>query len=286
LTYPLSWYSIFSLSGGEGVKVIWKKPALIMSRGKLLLIFWVVVLPILAIITARNNGLNVNCCQTNLADIIAPFQNGIGGMRYVQYDTTNTKPIYSFAFDQLMAENNNLGAFKIGLFKTVKISGLELKFYKYTSQDIKADHANGKITSQFDSGDLKKLQTAINNLIEAKDDKYFDVDLSNAVKVQVRGLDYSDYIDGKRVLSVQCRKVLLSGKLSDISLRGHVVIEAEGGCLESNNVTWDIKNKRFTVAGGYMLNRGESINSGEDICIDQQLNIIDDLQAKSYTQEE
>jgi hypothetical protein len=267
--------------------VIWKKHLSIMLRIKLLLVFlsWVVLLPTLAIIAAKNNGLNITCHEKNLADIVEPLKNGTGSMRYVQYDTTNTKPIYSFAFDQLIAENNNLGVFKTGLLKKVKISGLELKFYKYTVKDIKADRTKGKIDSQFDGIDPKNIEAAIGKLIEAKDDKYFDIDLSHTAEVQVQGLDYSDYIDGKKVLAVQCRKVLLQGKLSDISLRGHVVIRAEGGCLESNNVTWDIKNNRFMVSGGYLI-RGESILSGENICVDQQLNVIGDLQAKQNLQEE
>jgi len=200
---------------------------------------------------------------------------------------TNKKPVYSLAFDELISENNNLGIFKTGLFKVVKIASLELKFYQYTTGENKNTEAEYPFDRIAKSGDLKKLAESIRKLIKENNNGYLDIDLSNATEVKIRGFDYCDFVDSEKILSVQSKRASTSGKSSDISLRGHVVIATAGGsCLEGNNVTWDIKNKQFKIEGGYILRRGESIVSGKGICVDQQLNIVGDAQAKLNKTEE
>jgi hypothetical protein len=100
------------------------------------------------------------------------------------------------------------------------------------------------------------------------------VDVSNATRAVVRGLNYRLFRDGQPALTVACASATVSHSTSQATLRGRVTIQvADGSRLVSNLVLWDLDSNRFIVPGTYMLNRNGTWIKGERITCDDRLRV-------------
>ena len=224
----------------------------------------------------------------NPRDFIGNGGNEIGKFSLVRRDPhADYRPILAVNFDQLQAENGQLGVFNTGLYKLVKMQNLCLKFFEYApAGDLDlSDHlrsilplpsANGPdgMTGGFSQAMNQRLSWPHINWVSS-------IDLSNATKVEAINFHYELFADNELTCRVQCKKAQLELRSQEIQLRGHVIVTVpKVGCLESNNIKWDFPNKHFTAAGVYVLKRGGQHRSGKGICVDRQLNVIGEALTK------
>jgi hypothetical protein len=239
---------------------------------------WVSLVLIL-IIVVSNNALNpfYDAAVSSTPELIPP-RNQTGAVSYRCWDPKeNYRPIYSVCFKNLLAENNNLGVFKTALHKIVKIQGLELEFYRYSSDDVTA---NEKLrTSPIPEGltiNSRALIETIDKLLHRTDGwRINNLDVGGVSEVGINNFDYKLFYDGELFFRVESKRAMVSYKHSGLILRGHAKLSiADGSTLESNYIEWDVKNQYFTVDGRYVLNRGGRVTIGKDICVDDKLNIM------------
>jgi len=244
------------------------------------------ILSILAlIIVSTNSELN-----TLYNEAISPgpelrlIKNQTGALSYIRWDPEeNYRPIYSVHFKNFRAENSNLGIFKTALHKVVKIHGLKLEFYQYSSGKTTAT-TTPDIYPVYEEtiADAKALiKEVMRKLINPEDGWRVNIDLGNVSEVRINNFDYQVFYEGDLFFSIQSKRAMASYKQSGIVLRGHVIVKtAEGSTLESNYVKWDIEKQHFTVNGIYVINRNGVKTTGRNISVDAQLNSVEARNAK------
>lgn len=258
---------------------------------------WILSFLIL-IIVSTNNELNTLYNEAvSYGHQLRPIKNQTGALSYTRWDPKeNHRPIYSVCFKNLRVENNRLGIFKTALHKVVKIRGLALKFYQYTSPQvtatIKPNHSKPPKTT-LTTADIPVLPVDITadarvlikkitrKLINPEDGWRVNIDLGNVSEVHVNNFNYKVFYDDDLFFSIQSKRAIASYKRPGIILRGHAKIKtANGSTLESNYIKWDIKKQHFSANGVYVLNRGGMVKTGKDICVDAQLNSVKVQHAK------
>jgi hypothetical protein len=240
----------------------------------------------IGIVVFCSTNYKFNQAGNNIAEntaMPAAHQNGLGGFATWRCDPkANHRPIYSVAFKNFCAENASLGVFKTASHKVVKIEDLQAKFFRYPSD------------GRFDSAQASPL-TAFSTLSDPEDnghgemtlaemlDKFKDtkrpwslsIDLSNVSEVRLKNLDYQIFDNGTLSLGVQCKRALATYNSPEIILRGYArITAADGSTLESNHIRWDTKKCCFKADGTYFLTRNGKKIRGEDICVDDKLNIV------------
>ena len=252
--------------------------------------FWILSFLIL-IVVSTNNGLNApyNKVLIDGSQFKLP-KNQVGTFSCIRRDPKeNYNPIYSASFENLLVENNNLGFFKTALHKVVKIRGLKLRFYGYTSAKTTA-------TTNLDSNESPKgittdakalLVKAMRRLMTPVDGwRISNIDLGNVSEVRVNNFDYKVFYDDNLSFGIQSKRAIASYKHSGIILRGHAKLTlADGTTLESNSIKWDIKKQHFSANGVYVLNCGGIVTTGKDICVDAQLKSVKAQHVKSKQKE-
>lgn len=97
-------------------------------------------------------------------------------------------------------------------------------------------------------------------------------DVSNTTKVVIRNLNYSLFADGDLDLGVRCANATVTSPVSEVVLRGCVIITAgDGSRLMSNCVQWDMEANQFTVPGTFVLSREGSLTRGRGLRCDRHL---------------
>lgn len=260
-------------------------------KRSLFLLLWTLSFLIL-IIFAPNNELNtfyndfVNCGPE-----LRPPKNQLGAVSYIRWDPKeNHRPIYSVHFKNLRAENNKLGIFRTALHKVMKIRGLKLEFYQYSSGKTTAT-TTPDIYPVYEETivDIKTLiRQILHKLINPMDGcRVNNINFGNVSEVRINNFDYKVSYDDELFFAIQSKRAMASYKHSGVVLRGHVTIKtADGSTLESNYVKWDIQKQRFSINGIYVLNRNGVKTTGRDICVDAQLKSVKAQHAKFNQKEE
>jgi len=254
------------------------------KNGALLLVSWTLSILILVIV-AKDNELSTlyNDVERPGGDLRLP-KNTVGGLNYRRWDAKEDyRPVCFVRFENLCAENNKLGFFKTALHKVVKIRDLELKFYLYSPHEGTAGTTpNISPVPEGITTDTRALVRRITGrLTNPADGWRANIDLGNISEVRVNNLDYQVFHDGDLFFSAQSKRAIVSYEHPDVVLHGHAKLTAaDGSTLESNHITWDIKEQHFSVKGVYVINRGGTITTGKSICVDTQLKSIDRQYAK------
>ena len=250
-------------------------------KGTALLVWWISSLLVLMSLSADNDLNRLHNQAINHRPELRPLRNEIRGLRYTRWDPQGDyRPIRSVYFENLRVENNDLGIFKTALHKVARIRDLELEFYRHTSRGATLTsasdiHSVGKDTGAGAGGSVfAQVRGLLRSLTTPRRGWHIDnIHLSNVSEVYVDDFDYKVFCDGDLHLGIQSRRAIVSYKWSDIFLRGRVTIRTgDGSTLEGNNVKWDVGRQHFSVRGVYVLNRGGTITTGKDICVDAQLN--------------
>lgn len=259
----------------------------------ILLVAWILSLAILIIVTGNNELSTLYNNTTNHLFALKPAKNQTGAITYTRWDPEQDyRPVFFVSLKNLCAENNRLGIFKTALHKVVKIRDLELKFYQYTSAETTAKTSRDmpNVTSV-----TKEITTSVRSLIDEVMRKLTNreglqvnnLDLSNVSEVRINDFDYRVYHNGDLFLRVRSKRVVGSHKQSEVVLRGLVTIESsDGSTLHSNYIKWDMENQYFSTSRGYVLNRNGVRRTGEDICVNAQLNEINAQHAELEPKEE
>ena len=257
-------------------------------RRTVLLAFWILSFLILTIsyTNSKLNTLYNNAISHGRGSRLP--KNQIGAISYTRWDRKeNYRPIYSVGLKNLLVGNNNLGIFKTGLHKVAKIRDLQLEFHQHTApkatltkrlnsnKSPRTTVTDNSSILEYTITDARTIIGIVDRLVRPGHGWRVSIDLSNVSEVRVSNFDYKVFCDGSLFFSVQSKRVIASTKQSDLLLRGHVTIRtADGSTLESNCVTWDLKNQRFKVNGIYVLNRSGIRTTGKGICVDIQLNVF------------
>jgi hypothetical protein len=192
----------------------------------------------------------------------------------------NHRPLYLVTFENLRAENGQLGLFKTAAHKIVKIQDLRMELYRY------AESTPSALTQPFPETIYDALLAAENSstsgetlrcVLSQSNSKYrkspFPIDVSNTTEVRVSDFTYKLFDNGAIFVAVTCKRASVSLKSPEIVLQGHATITiADGSTLESNYIRWDPQKRCFVAFGGYVLNREGARTIGRNICVDDKLN--------------
>ena len=251
-----------------------------------LLVFWSVSILILTLFVPKDKLYTPsNKIISHSLELRLP-KNQLGAFSYIHRDPQrNGRATYSVCFDKFAAENSRLGIFKTGLYKVIKICGLELKFYQYTSPQVGqpaiSDYSDTRtvaLVPVFPEDVASNVQALIgkaNKLFNSKNSWRINIDIGNVSEIYVKDFDYNVFKDNALFFSIKSKRAIASYKYAEVILRGHVTIKtAEGSTLESNYVKWDMDNQHFSVNGIYVLNRNGVSTKGRNICVNTQLNKV------------
>jgi len=266
----------------EGRMVIFKSN--LWLKRTVLVTSWILSFLVLIIVSTNKELNTLYNDAVSPGPELRPIKNQIGTLSYTRWDPEeNYRPIYSVHFKNFRAENSNLGIFKTALHKVVKIHGLKLKFYQYSSGKTTAT-TTPDIYPVYEEtiADAKALiKEVMRKLINPEDGWRVNIDLGNVSEVRINNFDYQVFYEGDLFFSIRSKRAIASYKHSGIVLRGHVIVKtAEGSTLESNYVKWDIENHHFTVNGIYVINRNGVKTTGRNISVDAQLNSVEAQSAK------
>jgi len=221
-------------------------------------------------------------------------RNEIEGFHFVHYDPDEQESNFSISFKRLRSQNAPLGTFRTALFKVVNIEDLELCYHQNTSlsdssNDTAAISGLGDLFFpgiNYSGDDYAERSNYLQDYLCSRggrgEDDYVELilpDMSNAAETNVKGFKYELFRKGRASLAVQSKRAFVSYRNPQIiALRGHVIISLNETTLESNRVTWDVLEQKFTVEGKYLLTHNQRKTSGDKICLDANLQPVN----KSY----
>jgi hypothetical protein len=240
------------------------------------LVAWLVIWAAMSIVYIHRSQLNHYQAQS---DFPAPPDNQIDGLTCYRYDPCTNKLCFEARIGSLRTENATVGIFKTAVAREIKVKDLRLFFCQSSASSAPAVLEYSALPeSSVDSKNV--LGSILSRLADAKDRWSVNIDLSNPVDVTIDNFDCRIFDNDTLRLSVKSRRAVLDSGRPQVMLRGHVVITADGGTLESNCVRWDIQKQQFTADGTYFLRQGESRIAGKGICVDNHLNIADAKNAR------
>ena len=197
-------------------------------------------------------------------------KNYLGATNLIRRDPSQNGTMTSVvAFHSLTTENGRLGIFKTALQRTALVKDLKV--------DIRGDGSIRGVEYNPAQDFLGELANKLRSGAKSKGDYEFhlNVDFANISKLLVIGFQVNRFVDEALKLSIQSKIAETSHEESGLVLRGHVLIKTNSGkVLECNRVVWDVKEDIFKVNGVYALNKNGIIETGEDVCLDMNLNEI------------
>jgi hypothetical protein len=166
------------------------------------------------------------------------------------------QPAYKIAFDNLRAENGNLGVFKTASLKVVYVENVRAVF----SADGSPDGANVEL-SDFHALFAPRRNGAssanplglFSEMEGSSADWSVPVDMANTTEVRIRQLDWRVCQGDRTVFRVQCQHATLRSDTPRMVLRGHVTVTTSEAVLESNCVQMNAKDESIVVPGRYSL---------------------------------
>lgn len=220
--------------------------------------------------------------------------NGTGAFSARRLDAgAGYQPAFFLGWKNMRADNGRLGIFKTPLHKTIRIDGLQVRFYQHV-QGAAEGVVSASLPAASDmpgpqDSDVNREKSVVQaTFIEVFDALRYEfqqktktrgmtmggplpVDISNVTKVVINGLDCRLVCRDQRELSIECRNAVASASESEIVLRGGVIIRAEGRVLMSNHVLWDMEKSLFSVPGTYVLDHNGVPVRGSGIRCDLHL---------------
>ena len=194
---------------------------------------------------------------------------------------TTGRSAYRVRFDNLQAERDALESFEAPCHTVVHIDNLDIAFLESSPaepptagrslladfRDLLAPSWNGRLY-----GGAPGL---FEDLLGEADGWTVSVDLTNTAEVWVRGRDWRVCRGDETVFQARCEAVQLSAGAPDFTLRGNVIVSANGAVLESDCVQMDARNGRMIVEGPYQLTRGEGTRAGTGACFSTELTFME-----------
>lgn len=204
--------------------------------------------------------------------------NGTGAFSARRLDPdAGYQPAFSLGWKNMRADNGRLGIFKTPLHKTIKIDGLQVRFYQYVQGAAEGAVSASLPAVSNTSGPQDSDVNSEKSVVSATFIEVFDtlrhefrqktktrgtmmsgplpMDISNVSKVVINGLDCRLVCRDQLKMSIECRNAVASASESEIVLRGAVILRAGGRRLMSNHVLWDMEKSLFSVPGTYVLDR-------------------------------
>lgn len=237
------------------------------TRRKLLglLSFWltgVLLVGFYAVLSGRLAG------ETGLATEDLPVfeRNETGALTaWRKSRSPGTAPACKVVFDNLQAENGNLGVFKTASLKVVYVDRLRATFF--------ADPlAVGTTTelSDFHSLFAPRRNAApganplglFDELDGLNADWSVPVDMANTTEVRIRQLDWQVRRGDRTIFHVRCRHATLRNDTPTMVLRGHVIVATPKAVLESNCVELNARDESIVVPGRYSLRCDGTVQTG------------------------
>jgi hypothetical protein len=170
--------------------------------------------------------------------------------------SSGAEPAYKVTFDNLHAENGNLGVFKTASLKVVYVENVRALF----SADGSADESNVKLSDFYalfaprpNAASSASPLGLLNDIEASNADWSVPVDMANTTEVRIRQLDWSVCQGNRTVLRVQCQHATLRSDTPRMVLRGHVRVTTPEAVLESNCVEMNAADESIVVPGRYLL---------------------------------
>ena len=195
------------------------------------------------------------------------------------------QPSFCLGWKNLRAENGRLGVLKTPLHRTVRIDGLQVKFYEHAPTGVQAVASPVSDAPRPQDSDVNSrkptAKARFTEVLATLRDEFRPksqgitiespllLNISNTSKVIINGLDYRLICGEQLQLAVQCRSAVASSP--EIELRGGVIIQADGRKLISSYVLWDMEKEQFSVPGTYILDRNGVPVRGSGLRCDHHL---------------
>ena len=206
--------------------------------------------------------------------------NRLDAFSYIQFDEKDIcKLKYSIALESLVLENGSVGPFQTSMFKKAIVRDLQIRLYDYDKPAQAGITQNSNATSQTNTNSTttvnkEKLIGDTAYILERLSNNYCmnNLNFSNVSEALVNNFDCRFYSEKNLSLSVNAKKAAVSGRSSNMELRGHVTIKSQDGTiLESNFVEWYISRNIFYVKGSYILTKNGSVKTGRNTSFNSHL---------------
>ena len=178
-------------------------------------------------------------------------------------------------FDNLRAENSQIGLFRTASSKTALIDNLRVTCRQVSNSESGTCIRLGDFCDLFAPRreELTKASRigVLSNFQDNESDSTIPIDLTNTTLVQIRNMAWEIRCDGQTVMTVECRRACLQGESPYVLLQGHATIRTPSGLLESNCIKMNVRDNCFIVDGHYLLTRNGYRRSGVGGCFDTEL---------------
>jgi hypothetical protein len=193
---------------------------------------------------------------------------------------TESQLSYRITFDNLCARDRAAGVFRTASGKQVCIDNLCVTFCRSAASPGAGNSGGWRdfydLFAPRRQDRLAMTRLGILDAFQADPaDWRTSLNLANAVEVQIRGLNWRIDDGSVTSLQVQCRHAFLRGQTPWVTLRGRVIVRAQGITLEGNHIDMDVREERFLVRGRYRLMGAERNETGRGACFDRTLKPLD-----------
>lgn len=167
-----------------------------------------------------------------------------------RHSSTEAAPAWRIAFDNLRAENGDLGVFKTASLKVVYVENLRAVLF---AEGVELSDFHALLAPRRGGAWGANPLGLFNEMEQSVADWSIPVDMANATEVRIRQLDWRVCQDDRTIFHVQCQHATLRSDAPRMVLRGHVTVTTPEVVLESNWVEMDAKDESIVVPGRYSL---------------------------------
>ncbi|HPC94604.1 MAG TPA: hypothetical protein PLU87_06665 [Sedimentisphaerales bacterium] len=195
------------------------------------------------------------------SDCVSPLErNETGALTaWRRHSSTEAAPAWRIAFDNLRAENGDLGVFKTASLKVVYVENLRAVLF---ADGVELSDFHALLAPRRGGAWGANPLGLFNEMEQSVADWSIPVDMANTTEVRIKQLDWRVCQDDRTIFHVQCQHATLRSDAPRMVLRGHVTVTTPEVVLESNWVEMDAKDECIVVPGHYSLKCGGGMRTG------------------------
>lgn len=179
---------------------------------------------------------------------------------------------YKVEFDNLRAENGQIGFFGAASNETVSIDNLRVTFRRPESfdpwSDIRLEAFCDLFAPRRDELSGAGHIGVLSDLQGQALDYSVSVDTTNTTLVEIRNLNWEIRSADRTILKVQCRRAFLQDDAPYVLLQGYATVTTPTARLEANCIKMNARDNCFVVDGPYLLTRHGRTDYGLAGCFD------------------
>jgi hypothetical protein len=176
-----------------------------------------------------------------------------------KHASSGAAPAYRIAFDNLRAENGDLGVLKTASLKVVYVENVRAVFF---ADDAELSNFHALFAPRDHGASTANPLGLFNEMEGSSADWSMPVDMANTTEVRIRQLDWRVCQGDQTVFHVRCQHATLRPDTPRMVLRGHVTVTTPEAVLESNCVEMNTKDESIFAPGRYSLKCDGTVRMG------------------------